>query len=133
MEREKTKTLAESRVGATLPAADLERAKEFYRDKLGLTPTEEIQDMMVTYECAGGTGFMLFPSPNAGKCPTTYAGWAVDDLEALVADLKERGVVFEEYDRPDYKTVDGVATFPDGGKAAWFKDSEGNILALSEM
>jgi predicted enzyme related to lactoylglutathione lyase len=133
MTAENPTPLAESRIAATLPAADLERAKEFYRDKLGLTPAQEVPDAMVIYHCGRGTGFMLFPSPNAGKCPTTYAGWEVDDLEALVVELKERGVAFEEYDRPDYKTVDGIATFPDGGKAAWFKDSEGNILALSEM
>lgn len=130
MQGEATK-LATSRVGATLPAADMERAKAFYRDKLGLTPTEESPDL-VAYECGGGTGFMLFPSPNAGKCPTTYAGWEIDDLEAIVQELKSRGVVFEEYDTPAYTTVDGIATFDDG-KAAWFKDSEGNILALSQM
>jgi len=124
-------SLASSRVGATLPAADLERAKAFYRDKLGLTPTEDSPDLAI-YECGGGTGIMLFPSPNAGKCPTTYAGWEVDDLEAVADELKGRGVVFEEYDTPDYKTVNGIATFEEG-KAAWFKDSEGNILALSQM
>jgi predicted enzyme related to lactoylglutathione lyase len=123
--------LANFRVGPTIPASDMERAKAFYKDKLGLTSSEETTGGVV-FESGGGTGIMLFPSPNAGKCPTTYAGWEVEDLEAVVADLKSKGVVFEEYDTPDYKTVDGIASFGDA-KAAWFKDSEGNILALSEM
>jgi predicted enzyme related to lactoylglutathione lyase len=125
-----TTVLAKSKIGPAIPASDLERAKEFYRAKLGLTGKETSGGIL--YECGGGTGFMLFPSPNAGKCPTTYAGWEVDDLEAVVEELKSRGVVFEEYDTPAYKTVNGIATF-DEGKAAWFKDSEGNILALSQM
>jgi catechol 2,3-dioxygenase-like lactoylglutathione lyase family enzyme len=123
--------LAKYRVGATLPASDMERAKRFYTEKLGLEPTQEMGGG-VAFECAEGTGIFVFPSPNAGKCPTTYAGWEVDDVEAVVAELKGKGVVFEEYDTPEYKTVDGIATIGPG-KAAWFKDSEGNILALSEM
>ena len=123
--------LTDARIGPTLPASDMQRAKAFYRDKLELADFEETEDL-ITFQCGGGTGLMLFPSPNAGKCPTTYAGWDVDDVEAEVGRLKKNGVVFEEYDTPAYKTVDGIATM-DGGKAAWFKDSEGNILALSQM
>ena len=123
--------LSEARIGPTLPAADMERAKRFYTEKLGL---KEIGEMGggVAFECGGGTGLFVFPSPNAGRCPTTYAGWEVDDVEAVVRELKDRGVTFEEYDTPEYKTVDGIATMAEG-KGAWFKDSEGNILALSQM
>ncbi len=124
--------LANYRVGPTLPASDMERAKAFYRDKLGLTQLNEGPEGVV-FEGGGGTGILVFPSPNAGKCPTTYAGWEIgDDFDTVVEALKGKGVVFEEYDTPDYKTVDGIADF-DGTKAAWFKDSEGNILALSQM
>ncbi|MFN2472209.1 MAG: VOC family protein [Gaiellaceae bacterium] len=115
-----------------MPASDLERAKAFSTEKLGLTAFEEEMGG-VAFECGGDTGILTFPSPNAGKCPTTYAGWEVNHLETLVEGLKGKGVVFEEYDTPDYKTVGGIATFDEGGKAAWFKDSEGNILALSQM
>ncbi|MBI2008965.1 VOC family protein [Candidatus Saccharibacteria bacterium] len=114
----------------TLPAADMERAKKYYREKLGFTPVKEMPEG-VFYE-SGATSFMLFPSPNAGKCPTTYAGWEVNGIEATVADLKAKGVVFEEYDTPSYMTVNGIATMG-SVKAAWFKDSEGNILAISQM
>lgn len=131
MEGKESTMLATFRVIPTIPASDLERAGEFYRDKLGLTPAEATPHGAV-FQCGEGTGLFVFPSPNAGKCPTTYAGWDVDDVEAIVSELKSRGVVFEEYDTPAYKTVNGIATF-DEGKAAWFKDSEGNILALSEM
>jgi catechol 2,3-dioxygenase-like lactoylglutathione lyase family enzyme len=119
------------RVGPTLPASDLERAKRFYTEKLGLTASREWPEG-VQFECGGGTGLFLFLSPNAGKCPTTYAGWEVDDIKEIVNELKGKGVVFEEYDTPDYTTVDGIATMGET-KAAWFKDSEGNILALSKM
>lgn len=125
-------TLANAKIIPTLPAADMARAKKYYQDKLGLSPVSETSGGAL-YECGGGTGFFLFPSANAGKCPTTYAGWEVDDVEATVKELKSKGVVFEEYDTPAYKTVDGIATLPDGTKAAWFKDSEGNILAISKM
>ena len=122
--------LVNSKISPTLPAADMERAKKYYREKLGFTPVKEVPEG-VFYE-SGGSGFMLFPSPNAGKCPTTYAGWAVDDIQATVTDLKARGVVFEEYDTSSYKTVNGIATMG-SVKAAWFKDYEGNILAVSQM
>ena len=123
--------IANFKISPTIPASDLERAKAFYRDTLGLTLTQEVTGGVV-FASGGGTEIFLFPSPNAGRCPTTYAGWDVDDVEAVVADLKSKGVVFEEYDTPDYKTEEGIADFGDA-KAAWFKDSEGNILAVSQM
>lgn len=123
--------LQTKRIRPTLPAADMERAKKFYKDKLGFTPSGENPGGVV-YDCANGTGFLLYPSPNAGKCPTTYAAWETDDLEAEVKELKSKEVVFEEYDMPGLKTVDSIAQLgPD--KAAWFKDSEGNILGIFQM
>jgi catechol 2,3-dioxygenase-like lactoylglutathione lyase family enzyme len=120
--------LADHRVHTTIPAADLERAKAWYAEKLGLTPVREIPTG-VFYDAGEGTRFVLYPTPNAGQAPTTLMGFTTDDLEGDVAALKARGVVFEEYDYPTLKTVDGIATRGEI-KSAWFKDSEGNILAV---
>jgi hypothetical protein len=77
--------------------------------------------------------FQLYPTGSAGTAQHTLGGWVVDDLEATVADLRERGVEFEEYDLPSLKTVDGIAQLGDVERAAWFRDSEGNILAVSQF
>jgi predicted enzyme related to lactoylglutathione lyase len=103
--------LQQSPMYAYIPAKDVARARRFYEGTLG------------------GTGCFLYPTPNAGTSQASQAFWQVDDLEREVADLKARGVRFEEYDMPGLKTKDGIASGR-GNKAAWFKDSEGNILAL---
>jgi predicted enzyme related to lactoylglutathione lyase len=111
-----------------IPAADVARARRFYEQKVGLSPREEVAGGVV-YECGGGSWIFLYPSGGAGTSQASQAFWQVDDLEAEVADLRKRGVVFEEYDLPGLKTVNGIAT-GGGTKAAWFKDTEGNIMAL---
>ncbi|MEO6743428.1 MAG: VOC family protein [Caldimonas sp.] len=113
---------------AYIPAKDLERARRFYEGKLGFKPTLE-NNGGVTYACAGGTACFLYPTPNAGTSQASQAFWSVDDVEREVADLKARGVVFEDYDMPGDKSPGGVIT-AGGAKAAWFKDSEGNIMAI---
>jgi predicted enzyme related to lactoylglutathione lyase len=113
---------------AYLPAKDVGRARKFYEEKIGLKPKEEIAGG-VAYEFARGTGCFLYPTPNAGTSKASQAFWQVDDVEREVAELRSRGVRFEEYDSPGMKTVNGIAT-GGGAKAAWFKDTEGNILAL---
>ena len=113
---------------AYIPAKDLDRARQFYERKLGFKPTEE-DNGGVTYQCAGGTACFLYPTPNAGTSQASQAFWAVDDVEREVAELKARGVVFENYDMPGEKSPSGVVT-AGGAKAAWFKDSEGNIMAI---
>lgn len=123
--------LADYQISLSLPASDIVRAKEFYRDKLGLKPTEELPDGGAFYE-SGGRRFLLYPSTFAGSNQATAGGWAVDDVEATVAELRSSGVVFEEYDFDELKTEDGIATTAEGLKAAWFKDSEGNILGIYE-
>jgi catechol 2,3-dioxygenase-like lactoylglutathione lyase family enzyme len=117
-------------VQAMIPAQDLERAKSFYADRLGLKPIEERPDGL-RYRCGSG-GFMLFQSTGAASGDHTQLGWDVDDLEATVEELRGRGVVFEEYDLPGFKTVNGIAEIA-GEKGAWFKDSEGNLLAVGQM
>jgi predicted enzyme related to lactoylglutathione lyase len=119
--------LSEFPVHPTLPAKDLVRAKAFYEQKLGFQPVEDVAGGTM-YE-AGGIRFLVFPSGGVASGSHTQMGWRVPDLEAEVKALRARGVVFEEYDFPGLKTVGGVATTP-GGKAAWFKDSEGNLLGL---
>lgn len=121
--------LSNSKLMATLPASDMARAKAFYADKLDLKPVED-GEFEAWYE-TGGTRFLLYMSGFAGTNQATAAGFVVDDVETSVAELKGRGVVFEEYDFDELKTVDGIATTEDGTKAAWFKDSEGNIISIA--
>lgn len=111
-----------------LPATDFARARRFYEGKLGFTPGDEIAGG-VYYTFGNDTACFLYPTPNAGTSKASQAFWQVADIEAEVADLKARGVQFEHYDMPDLQ-VDGDIATGGGARAAWFKDSEGNILAL---
>ena len=113
-----------------IPVADVARARKFYEEKIGLRPTEEYAGGVI-YECGNGSWVFMYPSRGAGTSKASTAFWAVDDVVAEVNELKARGVVFEEYDMPGLKTVNSIAT-GGGAKTAWFKDSEGNILAISQ-
>jgi catechol 2,3-dioxygenase-like lactoylglutathione lyase family enzyme len=113
-----------------IPVANMARARRFYEGTLGLKPKEEYAGGVI-YECGNGSWVFMYPSAGAGTSKASTAFWAVDDVAAEVAELKARGVVFEEYDMPGIKTVNSIAT-AGGAKTAWFKDSEGNILALSQ-
>jgi catechol 2,3-dioxygenase-like lactoylglutathione lyase family enzyme len=115
----------------TLPASDIERARQWYKDKLGLDPKAEGPPFGLYYE-AGGLKFAVYPSEFAGTNKATAAGIEVSNFDEVVADLKAKGVTFEEIDFGEMgKTVDGVMASPDGGKGAWIRDSEDNILGLS--
>jgi catechol 2,3-dioxygenase-like lactoylglutathione lyase family enzyme len=114
----------------TLPASDLSRARQFYEEKLGLTPTLEAPGGNL-YD-TGDTRFLVFPTEGRASGTHTQMGWTVDDIEAEVADLKARGVEFEEYNFPDFDKATSVATTRPV-KAAWFRDSEGNLLGLVEF
>jgi predicted enzyme related to lactoylglutathione lyase len=120
--------LQNSPLYAYFPAKDVARARRFYEDKLGLKPREEIAGGVV-YEFGKETAAFLYPTPNAGTSRASQAFWQVEDIEREVAELKKRGVKFEDYDMPGMKTENGIFT-GGGAKAAWFKDSEGNILAV---
>ena len=113
---------------AYIPAQDVVRARKFYEEKLGFKPKEETAGGVV-YEFGEHTGCFLYPTPNAGTSKASQAFWQVDDIEREVAELKKRGVKFEEYDLPDMKPSNSIYT-GGGAKAAWFKDSEGNTLAV---
>jgi predicted enzyme related to lactoylglutathione lyase len=110
-----------------IPAKDVARAREFYERKIGLKPKQEIAGGVV-YEFGKGTACFLYPTPNAGTSQASQAFWDVKDVEREVEELKARGVVFERYDMPG-ADENGIVT-AGGAKAAWFKDSEGNIMAL---
>ena len=120
--------LQQSPMYAYIPVKDVARARQFYEQKLGFKPKMETAGGVV-YDCAGGTSCFLYPTPNAGTSKASQAFWQVADVEREVAELKKRGVEFEEYDMPGMKTENGIAV-AGGAKAAWFKDSEGNIMAL---
>ena len=122
--------LSDRRAYATIPATDINRAKAWYKDKLGLTPAEERMTGTI-YRLADGTGFSLYETQFAGKAPNTLLAFTSTDMKGDVRMLRGRGVVFEEYDFPGLKTEDGIATIGDF-HGAWFKDSEGNILAIGD-
>src|SRR5262249_61879645 len=102
----------------------------FYEEKIGLRPAEETAGGVV-YKFAGGTACFLYPTPNAGTSQASQAFWQVADVEREVAELKARGVKFEEYDIPGVPMKNSIVT-AGGAKTAWFKDTEGNILAISQ-
>jgi predicted enzyme related to lactoylglutathione lyase len=114
---------------AYIPAKDVARARRFYEQQIGLKPKMEIAGGVV-YGFAGGTECFLYPTPHAGTSEASQAFWQVDDVDAEIAELKARGVVFERYDdMPGERSPSGAIT-AGGAKAAWFKDTEGNILAI---
>ena len=122
--------LANASVSAMVPASDLNRARRFYGETLGLTPTMEMPGGLM-YDL-GGTRFFLYETQFAGTAQHTVMAFDVADFDSEFAELRNSGVVFEEYDFPGLQTVDGVAEM-DGNRVAWFKDTEGNILAVNEI
>ena len=122
--------LSSYRVGAAIAVSDMNRAREFYEGKLGLTAAGDDADGGRTYECAEQTTLHVFPSPGAAASGATVAGWTVDNLEQLVDELSANGVAFERYDDERISTTDkGIAVFGDS-KTAWLKDPDGNLLGL---
>jgi catechol 2,3-dioxygenase-like lactoylglutathione lyase family enzyme len=130
--------LARGHVATRLPAQDLDRARRFYAEQLGLEPVDERPGGLL-YRC-GETEFALFQSTGVSSGTFTQMGWDVDDVETVVSELKQRGVMFEEIDVPGFRTKDGIAeidgNYPSKGargeRAAWFRDSEGNLLGIGE-
>jgi predicted enzyme related to lactoylglutathione lyase len=131
--------LTNAPIYAVLPCVDVSRARNFYEQVLGLKPAEmpgvDEADMGggALYECGAGTRLLVYQRPEPTKAEHTAAGWMVPDLEAVVDQLIDKGVKMEVYDMPGVEFDErGIAT--DGSmKSAWFKDPEGNILALSQM
>lgn len=129
--------LENGHVATRLPVQDMQRARAFYAEKLGLEPVEERPGGLL-YRCASGE-FALFESTGASSGTFTQMGWSVDDVVATVAELRSRGVVFEQVNVPGLTTVDDIAevagNYPSRGsgeRAAWFRDSEGNMLGIGQ-
>jgi catechol 2,3-dioxygenase-like lactoylglutathione lyase family enzyme len=119
-------------ITANIPAGDLSRARDFYAGKLGLTPSFELDGIFLLYKTDGGSTFSVYQTEYAGQSGHTIAQWHVEDVPAEVRDLKAKGVAFEHYDMPGVEWDDDVASMGEMGKAAWFKDSEGNILCVDD-
>src|SRR5919108_4756511 len=127
--------LTNAEVAAIVPVSDIDRAVEFYGDVLGLELQARRQDLPENREAEfkAGTGTLLaYESVGAGQSRHTVAGFRVDDLDAVVSALRDRGVTFEEYDLPDLKTENGIASLGDV-RAAWCRDPDGNILAIESI
>ncbi|HYU62830.1 MAG TPA: VOC family protein [Verrucomicrobiae bacterium] len=120
-----------TRVGTAIPAQDVERARAFYEQKLGFKPSTEDREG-VSY-MFGETGFFIFQSMGKASGDHTQMALDVEDVEEAANELKRLGVKLEEYDVPGFKSHDGIVDLPGGGKGAWFKDTEGNLIGLGTL
>ena len=126
--------LSNARLVANIPAQDIERAMRWYQEKLGLRPTMDLGVASQLYQ-SGGVYWLIYQTSAAGTGKHTVASWVVPSIDDAMGDMRSQGVVFEDYDMGEQgpTTENGVARGPDGGASAWFTDSEGNILALTEL
>lgn len=122
--------LSNNRISAVLCSTDLDRSQEFYEQKLGMTLSPETIPNHLLLDGADGTSLLIYGRPGPNQANHTQVRFWTSDVEGTVAELLARGVVFEDYDFPTFKTVDHVGTTAGVGKSAWFKDPDGNILAL---
>jgi catechol 2,3-dioxygenase-like lactoylglutathione lyase family enzyme len=118
------------RASAVLCSTDLAQSREFYEGRLGLRLSPESVENHLLFECGDGSTLLVYGRPSAATADHTQVRFWTTDVEADVRELEARGVVFEDYDFPALKTVDHVATTPGLGRSAWFKDPDGNTLAL---
>jgi catechol 2,3-dioxygenase-like lactoylglutathione lyase family enzyme len=123
--------LTKAAVTTILPVKDLVRARAFYQDKLGLEPKGFAADGNYLFGCGGEAHIALITKPEGTKAEHTALSFEVRGIERVIEELKAKGVVFEDYDFPNLKTVDHVCVLG-SDKAAWFKDSEGNYLCVHE-
>lgn len=119
-----------NRVSAVICSTDLERSRQFYEEQVGLTLSSETIKNHLLFECADGSTLLVYGRPAENKADHTQVRFWSDDVAADVSRLKAQGVTFEEYDFPALKTVDSVATTAGVGASAWFKDPDGNTIAL---
>jgi predicted enzyme related to lactoylglutathione lyase len=126
--------LSDAQLVANIPAQDIQRAMRWYDEKLGLRP---IMDLGVSGQLyrSGGVFWLMYQTAAAGTGKHTVASWVVPNIDDAMRDMRASGVVFEDYDMGEEgpTTENGVARGPDGGASAWFTDSEGNILAITEI
>lgn len=131
-EQEVALVLESASTHVMIAVKDLGRAKEFYSGMLGLTASDERHGSGIRYETQAGSWFLVYRSEFAGTAKSTCMRFEVEDVESAVRQLRDRGIVFEEYDLPAVKTVDGIAEHESGARGAWFKDPDGNILQLGQ-
>lgn len=125
--------LREHQLGIAVAVADVDRARSFYEDRVGLEVKDSRDGEMVRYECGTGSSLTVYLSPeHAGKATGTLGGWEVEDLEAEMSELESRGVEFERYDLETIKTDERGIFVANGSRIAWFRDPEGNTFAISE-
>ena len=122
--------LSNNRISAVLCSTDLSRSQEFYEQKVGMTLSPETIPNHLLFEGKDGTSLLIYGRPGPNQANHTQVRFWTSDVEATVSELLARGIVFEDYDFPALKTVDHVATTAGVGKSAWFKDPDGNTLAL---
>ena len=122
--------LSDWNVITMIPAADLERARQFYEEKLDLRPGRQVPGMQ--FYNSGGAEFALYATEFAGTGKQTVMAWETRDLDREMGRLRSRGIEFEEYDMPGLRTVNGVAMLS-GARSAWFRDSEGNTLGIYQL
>jgi catechol 2,3-dioxygenase-like lactoylglutathione lyase family enzyme len=122
--------LGNRRISAVLCAADIGRSQAFYEQQLGLKLAAETIKNHLVFECGDGTTLLIYARPSPSKADHTQVRFWTSDIEEDVRELETRGVTFEEYDFPALRTINHVATTAGIGKSAWFKDPDGNILAL---
>ena len=122
--------LSSNRISAVLVSTDLERSQEFYEKALGLTLSAETIKNHLVFEGADGTTLLVYGRPAGNKAEHTQVRFWSTDIARDVAELAGRGVEFEEYDTPTFKTVDHVVTTPGIGRSAWFRDPDGNTIAI---
>jgi len=120
----------DNKISAVLVSTDLERAQRFYEDKLGLTLSPETIKNHLVFECGDGTSLLIYGRPSGNQADHTQARFWSTDIEKDVAELEANGVEFEEYDSGAFKTVNHVVTTVGIGRSAWFKDPDGNTIAL---
>lgn len=122
--------MSADRISAVLCSADLEQSQTFYEEVVGLTLSAETIPNHLLFECGNGTTLLVYGRPAPNQADHTQVRFWTDDVRGDVRELESRGAVFEDYDFPTLKTVDHVATTPGIGRSAWFKDPDGNTLAL---
>jgi catechol 2,3-dioxygenase-like lactoylglutathione lyase family enzyme len=123
--------LKDGQTAATLAVSDIDRARKFYTETLGFTPMQE-NPGGILFQSGQGTAFFVYPSEFAGTNKATAMSINVDDFDGVIADLRQKGISFMDFDYPEFKTENGIAQTPDG-PAAWFADPDGNIIAVAKM
>ena len=122
--------VGQNRISAVLCATDIARSQDFYEHRVGLSLSQETIENHLVFDCGDGTTLLIYGRANPNQADHTQVRFWSTDVAADVKELSERGVAFEEYDFPTFKTVGSIATSPGIGKSAWFKDPDGNTIAL---